>query len=297
MSFALSAKLDSVTLEFSHILRATLRALNGEWNAASLDLNDCLGNIDGQLVWGKQAFSRSAANVVLDVSNAPNEVLLKADLKIRNGTFQAAVVNLNECIANIDGIFKYRAPVQTQYLWSDTGTVVSNDPSSWANPSIIPGPTGSPLVQRSTVRLCICMSDFPPHLPHAPLSGIHPVVPLPPLPVDEGPFPPERAKGTISTLPPDAMRCTAISAKFTVQPHNQELRYTARTETAIAAFTAEVTLHYNSITEVMGTYPFSGLVSEAVLSLHLSNGVRIMGEITQGGQAMEIRITGTGSWG
>ncbi|KAF8704644.1 Cyanovirin-N, partial [Rhizoctonia solani] len=104
-SFAASAKLDSIHLRDGHVLVAKLLK-NGEWNDTSFELDDCLGNLDGKFGWGSKGFSATAKNTRLDVSHAPAMVLLGAMLKKEDGSYDWDIVNLNECVVNVDGEFK-----------------------------------------------------------------------------------------------------------------------------------------------------------------------------------------------
>ncbi|CEL63025.1 Cyanovirin-N homolog OS=Neurospora crassa (strain ATCC 24698 / 74-OR23-1A / CBS 708,71 / DSM 1257 / FGSC 987) GN=NCU05495 PE=1 SV=2 [Rhizoctonia solani AG-1 IB] len=109
--FAASAILDSIHLHDGHILTAKL--LKGdEWNDASFELDDCLGNLDGKFGWGSRGFSRSAKNIRLSVSHAPALVLLGAMLKRIDGSYDWDIINLNERITNVNGELKFIVPSQ-----------------------------------------------------------------------------------------------------------------------------------------------------------------------------------------
>ncbi|CAE6454059.1 unnamed protein product [Rhizoctonia solani] len=57
MCFAASAMFDSLQIQDGHILTAKLLR-KGEWNNASFELNNCLGNLDGKFGWGLGGGSR-----------------------------------------------------------------------------------------------------------------------------------------------------------------------------------------------------------------------------------------------
>ncbi|QRW17423.1 cyanovirin-N [Rhizoctonia solani] len=105
VSFAASAKLDSIHLRDGHVLVAKLLK-NGEWNDTSFELDNCLGNLDGKFGWGSKGFSASAKNTRLDVSHAPAMVLLGSMLRKEDGSYDWDIINLNECVVNVDGEFK-----------------------------------------------------------------------------------------------------------------------------------------------------------------------------------------------
>ncbi|KAG8738383.1 hypothetical protein FRC11_001427 [Ceratobasidium sp. 423] len=237
MAFAASALPNTIRLTDGHTLSATLLRMTSGWNVVPLDLNDCLGNIDGKLSWGAKGFSLSATNIGfrIDTSNAPAQVLLSATLKKENGIWVEDVIDLNECIANFDGKLTY-----------------------------------------------------------VPRLEVLPQVPAPAY--QDETLPPEQAKGTIVTLPPNSTLCTAFAAIFT-EPNGRQLRFTACPIIAIPSFSAEVTLHYHEISEASSTRSFGGVASKAEISLYLDNGVRIVGTITQGGPDTEVTIAGSGHWG
>ncbi|QRV93561.1 CVNH domain protein [Ceratobasidium sp. AG-Ba] len=75
----------------------------GNFVPSRLDLDTCLGNIDGHFRWGEKNFSQSARSVKLQ------GVELKGDLHSADGKeWKHATVDLDQHIANIDGQLKYK---------------------------------------------------------------------------------------------------------------------------------------------------------------------------------------------
>jgi hypothetical protein len=73
---------------------------DGNWVSSQLDLDTCLGNIDGNFQWDKQAFSASAEDVKLKFT----VVNLTASLEKADGdSFSSSTVNLNDRISNNNG--------------------------------------------------------------------------------------------------------------------------------------------------------------------------------------------------
>ncbi|CAE6503486.1 unnamed protein product [Rhizoctonia solani] len=211
MSFVSSAKIGSIRLKDGHILAATLKRENQQWNDASFDLNSCLGNTEGRLVWGGQSFSHSAVGVEFEVSETGPRVSLGAILKKADGSDQGSMVNLNDRLANINGEFMYigSTPIPEGV---PGGTNLQDNDLLTGEVEIHPG---TPPVYKCTVRLCLCIPGFPPHLPHTPFSGIPTFPPTQRPGPDETSLPPERAHGTIMCLPPNDTLCTAFVAMFT----------------------------------------------------------------------------------
>lgn len=85
-----------------HLIGSTLSAecctAEGEWIESQINLDSCLGNINGSFEWGQENYSFSAENVELD------GVILSAGLATEDGeSFTDSKVNLDEYISNIDG--------------------------------------------------------------------------------------------------------------------------------------------------------------------------------------------------
>jgi hypothetical protein len=100
MSFSSSAF--SFYLEADgHTLAATCEKADGNEETSYLDLNTCLGNKDGSFEWGGTEFSFSASNITLDGTE------LSADLLNENDELVRDTVNLDDYIANEDGVLKY----------------------------------------------------------------------------------------------------------------------------------------------------------------------------------------------
>ncbi|CEL58637.1 hypothetical protein RSOLAG1IB_08700 [Rhizoctonia solani AG-1 IB] len=109
MSFAESADPPTIQLADGHFLVAELQDSEGNWHQSSIDLNECIGNIDGKLTWGEKNFSESTKNIWLDTAHAPALVLLKGEgLKEGDEVYaDEDSINLNEFLSNIEGRFEY----------------------------------------------------------------------------------------------------------------------------------------------------------------------------------------------
>ncbi|KAJ1300420.1 hypothetical protein OPQ81_005240 [Rhizoctonia solani] len=110
MSFAASASAPTIQLADGHYLVAELLNSAGELNQSSIDLNDFIGNIDGEFQWGKTAFSESTKNIWLDTAYAPTLVLLKGEARKEDESYVESSINLNDFIQNIEGEFQYIGP-------------------------------------------------------------------------------------------------------------------------------------------------------------------------------------------
>ena len=75
-------------------------------NPTSINLDTCIDNLDGKLVWSGRNFSQTCANIKLD--DTGNNILLNANCKKRNGALIPASINLDQRIDNQDGrlVFK-----------------------------------------------------------------------------------------------------------------------------------------------------------------------------------------------
>lgn len=102
-NFHLSA--EDIHLEDGHILKATLNNIEGEACEAEFDLNDVIGNENGEFVWGGAGFADSAEDVSFDFEN--DEPILRAKLYNVDGELVDGVLNLGERIGNADGEFAF----------------------------------------------------------------------------------------------------------------------------------------------------------------------------------------------
>ncbi|QRV93562.1 cyanovirin-N [Ceratobasidium sp. AG-Ba] len=101
MSFSRTSK--HIQLHDGKTLSADCEVAGGSFLPSRLDLDTCLGNIDGHFRWGGKQFSQSARNVKLQAAE------LKGDLHSADGKeWKHATVNLDLHIANIDGQLVYK---------------------------------------------------------------------------------------------------------------------------------------------------------------------------------------------
>ena len=99
MSFSASSK--DIHLEGATLFADCAKADGEEFSSSRLDLDNMIGNIDGNFQWGESSFSQSAQNIRLEGST------LYAELQTPSGNWQDASVNLDEHIGNMDGELTY----------------------------------------------------------------------------------------------------------------------------------------------------------------------------------------------
>ncbi|KAE9975381.1 hypothetical protein EG328_003220 [Venturia inaequalis] len=105
MSFALSA--ENVRVDDGHILRASLRNGNGDLVDAEIDLNQFVGNENGNFSWSGQNFYGSCQNCSFSVEGGAAVPVLRAELRDQDGNFQPRDINLAERIGNNNGQFVF----------------------------------------------------------------------------------------------------------------------------------------------------------------------------------------------
>ncbi|KAM5358216.1 hypothetical protein ACJZ2D_015491 [Fusarium nematophilum] len=93
-------KLPDLALESGATLRADLERNDGTWRDAAIDLSMVLGNVDGRFTWSKKGFAESARETRLE------ESVLFAELRKINGDWAADKFDLQDRIANNDGVFQ-----------------------------------------------------------------------------------------------------------------------------------------------------------------------------------------------
>ncbi|KAI0871780.1 Cyanovirin-N [Hypoxylon argillaceum] len=101
MSFQTSSR--DITLDNDgHTLRAYCLTPGGDYKPSSIDLNNYIGNSDGQFVWGSTDYIKTAAKVAL------SGVKLSANLTRDEGSVHlGAVIHLGDRIENDNGQLKY----------------------------------------------------------------------------------------------------------------------------------------------------------------------------------------------
>ncbi|KAG5982457.1 hypothetical protein E4U55_001860 [Claviceps digitariae] len=100
MSFSASSQ--DLWLEDSHILHASCRDLEDNFQDSSLDLNQVLGNENGYFRWGGEDFAMTASEVELDGS-----VLSAIMLTEEGEPRERQGIDLNEHIGNENGRLVY----------------------------------------------------------------------------------------------------------------------------------------------------------------------------------------------
>ncbi|OQE24896.1 hypothetical protein PENFLA_c009G03944 [Penicillium flavigenum] len=92
-----------IELEDGHILKAVLRNEEGDEQESTLDLNDHIGNDNGQFHWDGGDFYSSAEDVSFDREGDDETPVLRARLHDVEGELQDADINLAERIGNDNG--------------------------------------------------------------------------------------------------------------------------------------------------------------------------------------------------
>ncbi|OAL51445.1 Cyanovirin-N [Pyrenochaeta sp. DS3sAY3a] len=105
MTFHHSA--EDIRIDDGHILRARLQRADGEWNDSEIDLNNHIGNDNGNFFWDGEGFSNSAENIEFSIEGDGEVPVLRAVLFDAEGNGEARDINLGERIGNNDGNFEY----------------------------------------------------------------------------------------------------------------------------------------------------------------------------------------------
>ncbi|OJJ60396.1 hypothetical protein ASPSYDRAFT_42125 [Aspergillus sydowii CBS 593.65] len=105
MSFHESAT--NIRLEDDHILVADLENEEGESVEATFDLDEVLGNADGQFHWEGGGFSGSASDISFELEGDDSVPVLRATLANEEGEPVEANVNLAERLGNNNGSFNF----------------------------------------------------------------------------------------------------------------------------------------------------------------------------------------------
>ncbi|KAL6160460.1 hypothetical protein ACJQWK_09553 [Exserohilum turcicum] len=105
-SFSYSA--EDIRLDDGHILRARLQTADGNWNDSEIDLNQCIGNDNGNFAWDGVNFSDSAQDITFSIEGESNVAVLRATLMDADGNPQYRDINLDERISNQDGNFYFQ---------------------------------------------------------------------------------------------------------------------------------------------------------------------------------------------
>ncbi|PVH95569.1 CNVH-domain-containing protein [Periconia macrospinosa] len=106
MSFHESA--EDIRVDDNHILRARLRNFDGDFVDAEFNLDEVLGNQEGQIHWDGVNFSQSVDNVEFHIEGGGSVPVLRCFCRTSDGQEFARDVNLAERIKNDNGSFVYR---------------------------------------------------------------------------------------------------------------------------------------------------------------------------------------------
>ena len=102
MSFSQSST--DITLDGS-LLKARCMDLSGTYLDASIDLNNCIANIDGELKWQANGDFIETSRIVCIF-----QMYLECDCKTKAGSWQRSSVYLDERIANCNGSLVFTFP-------------------------------------------------------------------------------------------------------------------------------------------------------------------------------------------
>ena len=99
MSFSLTS--NNIRLE-GPILHATCQRSDGLTYDAILNLNDCIANVDGNLIWRDGGnFMATSQNVTLDGT------ILRCSCQTMDGIYVNSWINLDTGVANMEGSLKF----------------------------------------------------------------------------------------------------------------------------------------------------------------------------------------------
>ncbi|KAJ5892090.1 uncharacterized protein N7473_008318, partial [Penicillium subrubescens] len=80
----------NINLRNRHTLSCHCQRPNGSWSYSQLDLNRCLGNNNGDLIWGGDSFAHSATEIRISLEGPDKAPWLHAELNDHDGTHQCA---------------------------------------------------------------------------------------------------------------------------------------------------------------------------------------------------------------
>ncbi|BCR84439.1 CVNH domain-containing protein [Aspergillus chevalieri] len=106
MSFHLTGQ--QIRVEDNHILVASLQNEDGEWIDSSIDLDQFVGNDNGNFQWDGQGFSQTASNVHFAIEGDADVPVLRGDLKDLEGNWNSRDLNLSERVENVNGQFQFQ---------------------------------------------------------------------------------------------------------------------------------------------------------------------------------------------
>ncbi|KAF9570364.1 hypothetical protein EC968_001865 [Mortierella alpina] len=95
----------NIRITGGHLLQATCQTKDGGYKDSTLDLNDFIGNEDGNFQWDGVNFSQTAEDVQIQVAT---DSTLSAELKARDQHLVPSKLNLDERITNNNGVLQYQ---------------------------------------------------------------------------------------------------------------------------------------------------------------------------------------------
>ncbi|KAF8423012.1 Cyanovirin-N [Tirmania nivea] len=84
-------------------LESECRDESGYTHQSRLNLDECIGNINGYFAWGGRGFSRSARNIKLEIEGSAQVPILRAELYDLAGNWNWRDISLTERISNFNG--------------------------------------------------------------------------------------------------------------------------------------------------------------------------------------------------
>ncbi|EYE93684.1 CVNH domain-containing protein [Aspergillus ruber CBS 135680] len=106
MSFHLTGQ--DIRVEDNHILIASLQNEEGDYIESSIDLNQFIGNDNGNFQWDGENFSDTAQNVHFAIEGGADVPVLRGELRDLEGNWDSRDLNLAERVVNNNGQFEFQ---------------------------------------------------------------------------------------------------------------------------------------------------------------------------------------------
>ncbi|PWW72357.1 Cyanovirin-N [Tuber magnatum] len=103
MSYRVTSR-NPVLINGGRTLRADCQKLDGSWVTSELDLNTCIGNLNGFLAWDMHNFSDSAEDIRLEEDGRKLTCMVR---KVDGGHRERQGIHLDK-IHNSNGVLSYR---------------------------------------------------------------------------------------------------------------------------------------------------------------------------------------------
>lgn len=106
MSFHLTGQ--DIRIEDDHILVALLQNEDGDYVESSIDLNQFVGNDNGNFHWDGENFSETAQYVHFAIEGDEDVPVLRGNLQDVDGNWESRDLNLAERVVNDNGQFVFQ---------------------------------------------------------------------------------------------------------------------------------------------------------------------------------------------